>query len=286
MSYPSLAALSLLRRKDLHPNAPSGVYCLDTADAVDPCDSSVILIRNAIDAARSDVQQLDDFMSDDALVAITPNKLGGFVKNADGSYAQADASTPPWQVERDETTGAPTGRMYKTRVWRKQATFGPRYNFGQVNTIIEDQRLWPRLVAQCLAYAQQLAEQKGLARQLYNGVHANLYESGKAGVMAHSDQETEMVRGLPIFSFTFLNGDRHARPFTIYHLPERRGGKPQKVADVVLGDGDLLIMQGSMQSWFLHGVESTSAKKFQNARRLNLTVRAFKPAEKRKADQM
>ena len=95
-----------------------------------------------------------------------------------------------------------------------------------------------------------------------------------------------MLAGMPIFSFTFLNGDRQPRPFSIYHPPKTPGNKPEKVADVVLGDGDLLIMQGSMQRWFLHGVESTTAKRFQNARRLNLTVRAFQPVPKRTIDDV
>lgn len=191
-----------------------------------------------------------------------------------------DASTPSWKITTDAKTGEP--RAYKGAVYRRQATFGPNYNFGQVNTVIEDRAQWPTLVTQCLDYARQLAEQKGIASELYNGVHVNLYESGKAGVGQHSDGEPAMLAGLPIFSFTFLNGDRQPRPFSIYHTPQRKGDKPVKVADVILKDGDLLIMQGSMQSWFEHGVKSTTAKHFQRARRLNLTVRAFQPVEKRK----
>lgn len=286
MSYPSLAALSLHPhpRKDLLPDAPTGKYCLDMVEEVKPCDSSVIIIRNALNASHADVQKLDDFMSDEARVATTPNTQGGFEKNDDGSFVAPNASTPSWRIHRDPNSGAPSGKLYKTSVGRKQATFGAVYNFGQANTIIQDRTQWPQLVTQCLEYAQQLAEQKGLARELYNGVHVNLYSSGKTGLMAHSDKEPAMVEGLPIFSFTVLNGDLLPRPFSIYHPPASPGAKPQKVADVMLGNGDLLIMQGSMQKWFLHGVEKTSAKRFAAARRLNLTVRAFKPPEKRKAE--
>ena len=286
MSYPSLAALSLRPhpRRELQPNAPSGLYCLDMEGEVEPCDSSIIIIRNALNASPADVQELDDFMSDEARVATTPNTMGGFEKNSDGSFVEPNASTPAWRIHRDPKSGALSGKLWKSAVGRKQATFGAVYNFGQANTIIQDRTQWPQLVTQCLEYAQELAEQKGIARELYNGVHVNLYPSGNAGVMPHSDEEPAMVKGLPIFSFTALNGDLHPRSFSIYHPPASSAAKPQKVADVMLGNGDLLIMQGSMQKWFLHGVEKTSAKRFAAARRLNLTVRAFNPPEKRKAE--
>ena len=284
MSYPPLAALSLRPRNELRPDAPSGLCCLDPAESVQPCDSSIILVRRAMQASPANVQALDDFMSDPALVAVTPNRMRGYEKTPDGTYVKPDASTPSWKKTTDAKTGEP--RVWKGAVFRRQATFGPNYNFGQVNTIIEDRAVWPTLVTQCLEYAQQLAEQKGFARELYNGVHVNLYESGKAGVGHHSDGEPAMLAGLPIFSFTFLNGNRQPRPFSIYHAPQEKGGNVVKVADVILEDGDLLIMQGSMQRWFEHGVVPTTAKRFENARRLNLTVRAFKPTQKRKTDDV
>jgi len=286
MSYPSLAYLSLHPhpRRELQPKAPSGLYCLDMVGEVEPCDSSIIIIRNALNASPPDVQELDNFMSDEARVATTPNIMGGFEKNRDGSFVAPNASTPAWRIHRDRQSGVPSGKLWKSAVGRKQATFGAVYNFGQGNTIIQDRTQWPQLVTQCLEYAQQLAEQKGIARELYNGVHVNLYSSGNAGVMPHSDEEPALMEGLPIFSFTALNGDPQPRPFSIYHKPTYTGARPQKVADVMLGNGDLLIMQGRMQRMFYHGVEKTSAKRYAAARRLNLTVRAFKPPEKRKAE--
>ena len=51
---------------------------------------------------------------------------------------------------------------------------------------------------------------------------------------------------------------------------------PIKLHDVKLGHGDVLIMQGEMQRHFLHSVATDSRKALENARRMNLTVRAFK----------
>ena len=231
-------------------------------------------------ACPHNVQVLDDFMSNPALVAVTPNKMAGYEKKRNGTYVIPDALTPSWKITRDAKTGEP--RAYKGAVRRRQATFGSKYDFGQVNTVIEDRAKWPTLVTQCLEYAQKMAEEKGIDSELYNGVHVNLYESGRAGVGHHSDSEPAMLAGLPIFSFTFLNGDRQPRPFSIYHAPKKKGDKLVKVADIILEDGDLLIMQGNMQRFFKHGVEIKNGKQFDRARRLNLTVRAFKPVENRK----
>lgn len=275
MSYPSLTNLPLCPRprNELTENASDGLYCLDAPNSTELCNSSIILFRRALQPSDAQTQELDDFMSNEDFVSTTPNKMGGLEKNPDGSYAQPneDERTPAWKVQRD-CNGHPTGRMWKSAVLRKQATFGAQYNFGQVNSCIMDRNRWPELVTQCLAVAKQLASERGVSPDLYNGVHVNLYPSGNAGVQPHSDDESAMVKGLPIFSFTVLNGDREPRPFSIYTASK---GKPEKVAGVKLGHGDLLIMQGDMQSYFLHGIEKCGARRYQNARRLNLTVRAF-----------
>lgn len=133
------------------------------------------------------------------------------------------------------------------------------------------------MVADALALAHEVASVKGIAKAYYNGVHVNLYPSGKAGVQPHADDEPNLLEGLPIVSFTLLAGVRIARPFSIYPPPTKKGAPPQKVADVLLGHGDAVVMQGKMQQAFLHGVEPTARAAFRDARRLNLTVRAFDP---------
>ena len=41
--------------------------------------------------------------------------------------------------------------------------------------------------------------------------------------------------------------------------------------------GDLLVMSRGMQKCFKHGVKKSAAKKFHNLKRINMTVRAWKP---------
>lgn len=249
----------------------NGVYCLNSIDDISKCDSSVIIIRKALELTKEETQALDDFMSDDEKVAPTPNPMNS-----------------------------------TTNLLRKQVTFGANYNFGQKNpsilTPVED---WPPAVRKALNYAKRVAIEKEIDSELYNGVHVNLYPHGAAGVAAHSDSEVDLVKGLPILSFTLLNGDMKPRPFTIYRPqtdaerkeqlrawsdkverrrmegkkgPSKPSPLPIPIAKVVLGHGDLIIMQGRMQDLFKHGIEPAKPPKdFVNARRLNLTVRAFKP---------
>jgi alkylated DNA repair dioxygenase AlkB len=46
---------------------------------------------------------------------------------------------------------------------------------------------------------------------------------------------------------------------------------------VPLSHGDVLVMCGSMQDTYEHGVRSTSRKAYAGESRINVTVRAFKP---------
>ena len=240
---PNLAALALHPRRALVPDAPDGVYCLDSLDDVSRCDSSVVVVRNALPLSAEETRELDAYMADDERVPRTPNPMNT-----------------------------------NTFLLRKHCTFGAAYDFGQANAAIPGPPSgWPVAVQRALAMAQDLAEQKGLEREMYNAVHTNRYPHGRAGVAPHADSERDMVRGLPIYSFTLLAGNRMPRPFSIY-LPKMPGQKdPEKIADIVLGHGDLVVMQGRMQQAFLHGVPAAKPPKaYANAVRINMTVRAFK----------
>ena len=125
---------------------------------------------------------------------------------------------------------------------------------------------------------------KGIATEYYSGVHCNLYPSGKAGVQPHADNEPHLLPGLPIVSCTLLAGVHRARPFAIYLPPRKKGAAPEVVAEVLLGHGDVVVMQGRMQQAFLHGVAPTTKAEYRHAARINLTVRAFDPDLQRRLD--
>tara|TARA_Y100000389_G_scaffold27924_1_gene23917 strand:+ start:1361 stop:2140 length:780 start_codon:yes stop_codon:yes gene_type:complete len=242
---PNLSALAFTPkpRTDLTPDAPDGRYCLDLPDDTIQCDSSVVVLRNALPFTDEQTQELRTFILDETKVPKTPN---------------------------------PMNANYYVK--RRQTTFGALYSFGQKMASQGPDQRWPQAVTDALQFAQQFAEARGIAKELYNGVHANFYPDGSSGVAPHSDAEGDMLRGMPIISMTLLSGDKKPRPFSIYEKPAKKGEKPLKIADVVLGHGDVIVMMGRMQESFLHGVEAAKPpKEFKNAERMNLTVRAFTP---------
>ena len=285
MSLPVLDKLVIgrLRRADGAKPAEhhtTGVYCLDEEEST--CRSAVILMRNAVsyDARDADIKSLMDFMSDERKVPSTPNKMGGYDRTKSSHEGE-----PEWRhAFRKDGTEA----LWLNALCRKQATFGAKYDFGQHNESIPLDANTPALVTRCLYFSRCLAaemerlrtenagtggflsESKPIDPGKYNGVHVNFYPDGNAGVQPHYDKEGDLVEGYPIFSFTFLGGKKLlARPFSIYKCDKT------KLADIVLDNGDLLVMQGEMQKYFLHGVEKKPGRNYEGAARLNLTVRAF-----------
>lgn len=105
---------------------------------------------------------------------------------------------------------------------------------------------------------------------MYNVVHANFYPDGSAGLDPHADDESDMMKNKDIFSYTFLSEPGNPRGFQIYDLNKTI------IKEVMLDNGDLLIMSGGMQQQFKHGVKKSMAKRFKDLKRINLTVRAWK----------
>lgn len=278
-ALPNLSTLTLNPHSAIAEDALDGVYCLDSIADLKDCKSSIVVVRNAVPFTPQETKELEEFMSDESKVRKTKTQYG-------------------------------------THLLRRQATFGAAYDFGQENTIVPyPVDGWPAAVQTALRVARAMVGQLGVDPALYNAVHANWYPSGNAGVDAHSDKESEMVAGNPIVSFTLLAGDVVPRNFSILRKAnasevesqradferkrdERYGKLVQKAAEagkppppppktpfsaqpvllhnIRLGHGDVLIMQGDMQKSYLHAIAKDARKALADARRLNLTVRAFK----------
>lgn len=163
--------------------------------------------------------------------------------------------TIPW-------TPNPMNKNFNIR--RKQATFGGSYHFaGQVSHELDE---WPSLVTKVLEYTREHS-----GTNLYNVVHANWYPDGNAGLEPHADDMRKNIPGQAIYSFTFLSEPGNPRGFQIY---DKITG--EQVDEHMLDHGDLVIMSVDMQKTHKHGIKKSTAKKFKNLRRLNLTVRAWK----------
>ena len=168
-------------------------------------------------------------------------------------------------------------KFMTTMITRRQCTFGTvKYK----NYDLVEPARWPALVCRTIAATQAFATQLGIPHaNEYDSVHGNYYPDEGAGVMAHADDEPQLIPGAPIFSYTFLKDDDNtrAREFVIKakpkkdHIDKTTGG-----IKVRLESGDLLVMAGDMQADFVHELPKLKGQpEGVYAPRLNFTVRRF-----------
>jgi alkylated DNA repair dioxygenase AlkB len=219
--------------------AEDGLYCLDKRNDIDPCRSYIILKRAAIQATPEEFDEAEAF----------------FRANLPHSF-----------------------KFMTSTVTRQQCTFGlVKYKHY---TLFDEPEKWPALVRRTIAATQAFAAQLGIPEPNdYDSVHGNYYPDEGAGVIAHADDEPQLVPGAPIFSYTFLKDDDNtrAREFVIKakprkdHIDKTTGG-----IKVRLESGDLLVMAGDMQADFFHELPKLSGQpEGVYAPRLNFTVRRF-----------
>lgn len=219
--------------------AEDGLYCLDKRNDIDPCRSYIILKRAAIQATPEEFDEAEAF----------------FRANLPHSF-----------------------KFMTSTVTRQQCTFGlVKYKHY---TLFDEPEKWPALVRRTIAATQAFAAQLGIPEPNdYDSVHGNYYPDEGAGVIAHADDEPQLVPGAPIFSYTFLKDDDNtrAREFVIKAKPKRDHiDKTTGGIKVRLESGDLLVMAGDMQADFFHELPKLSGQpEGVYAPRLNFTVRRF-----------
>jgi alkylated DNA repair dioxygenase AlkB len=94
----------------------------------------------------------------------------------------------------------------------------------------------------------------------YNSVLLNYYRDGADSMGMHSDDEPELGPQPAIASLSY----GATRTFVLRHKGSKRTLKFE------LADGNLLLMAGSLQQHWLHGINKTAK---QVGARLNLTFR-------------
>ncbi len=97
-------------------------------------------------------------------------------------------------------------------------------------------------------------------RCVFNSVLANLYRDGRDSMGCHADDEKELGINPTIASLS-LGDDRQ---FKMHHKKTKRS------LAINLQHGDLLVMGGTCQRYWLHSVPKT---KVQKTARINLTFR-------------
>ncbi|MCK4840563.1 MAG: alpha-ketoglutarate-dependent dioxygenase AlkB [Methylococcales bacterium] len=94
----------------------------------------------------------------------------------------------------------------------------------------------------------------------FNSVMANLYRNGADSMGCHADDEKELGHN-PVIASLSLGEER---------LLKFRHKQSKEVLDVILSQGDLLIMAGDIQHHWRHELPKT---KKQKTERINLTFR-------------
>jgi alkylated DNA repair dioxygenase AlkB len=120
---------------------------------------------------------------------------------------------------------------------------------------------------QALPWTKELLELKAIAEKAsgtkFNSCLLNLYHSGEDGMSWHRDDEKELGPNTVIASLSL----GAARKFSFKHISTK-----EKV-DVILGNGTLLLMQGTTQTYWYHSLPKSVKVKHA---RINLTFRTFK----------
>ena len=179
----------------------------------------------------------------------------------------------------------PTGMMYGKPVTfqRYQQSYGYDYKFtGQVAAALPLTAV-PAPAAPVLDALRSVQA----AAEPQNSALFNFYDGGSDYMGAHSDKEAQLHRGAPILSLSWCHPRTHQRRFRLLPKDGARGtcvppawrvGR-LKGATVVLGDGDLLVMGGDLQTTHVHEVmRGRSNEPSENGRRINITVRSFADA--------
>lgn len=103
----------------------------------------------------------------------------------------------------------------------------------------------------------------------YNGILINWYADGNHYIGPHSDDESELVLGSPIYSFSF----GQERDFRITSKP--KNSSQIEPYTIKLPNNSLLIMCEDMQKYYKHSVPKRALSRCPE-KRINVTVRHFK----------
>jgi len=122
----------------------------------------------------------------------------------------------------------------------------------------------------------------------YNAVVVNWYSSAEDYIGYHADVEKGIDHTYPIVGVTLLPGKKPLkRKFTVKRkvpMAERVGRGSNKLektltADITLGHGAIIAMEGKFQQEYKHAVPKVSSGKSKNleldSRRISLTVRKY-----------
>lgn len=133
-------------------------------------------------------------------------------------------------------------------------------------------RYAPRPIPKCLDHLRSSAEAATGCR--FNFCLVNYYSSGSDSISYHSDDERFLGLEPAIASFSF--GAR--RDFLMKHKPmpasaQQIGAPALQPLKLPLGSGDMVLMRGKTQAYWLHSIPKRAGKNEYDGGRINITFR-------------
>jgi alkylated DNA repair dioxygenase AlkB len=156
----------------------------------------------------------------------------------------------PWENDQ----AVVFGKHYITK--RKVAWFGDEEYDYKYSGVTKQAHIWTPKLLQLKRKIEELSE------TTYNSCLLNLYHTGGDGIAWHSDREKTLLDNGTIASLTL----GAARKFSFKHK------ETKKRIDIILENGSLLLMKGTIQKNWLHRLPPTK-KVFSP--RINLTFRTI-----------
>lgn len=140
---------------------------------------------------------------------------------------------------------------------RTQVLYGEHtYSFSG-NVLQSENKEYPEYVKRCLDYAKKDSPEFN-----WNGALVNFYKDGSQYIGEHSDDEKDLQKNSPIYSFSF----GQERVFRI------RNKKTLEIKNLKTKNNSLIIMGGEMQKEFTHQILKTLRPV---GKRINVTIRCF-----------
>ena len=149
------------------------------------------------------------------------------------------------------------GKMHQ--VPRTQVLYGENVKYSFSGNTLEGITPVPGYIQRCMKYVQKKSPDF-----TWNGALVNFYETGENYIGKHSDDETDLSPGSPIYSFSF-GGVR------TFRVRDKTTGKIAR--DILTENNSCIVMGGDFQKQFTH--EITKTKKHVGPR-INVTIRSFK----------
>ncbi|KAF1333585.1 Clavaminate synthase-like, partial [Globisporangium splendens] len=108
------------------------------------------------------------------------------------------------------------------------------------------------------------------APDFYRGILVNWYANGEHYMGPHTDNEKALVPHAPVCSLSL--GATRRFVFT----PKDSGTKGYERLELMLCDGDLVVMGGTTQETHKHALPKMSSQKLAVGKRINVTMRCFR----------